>query len=206
MTSRHASNAGRSAASPPLALLVATATARRRRPFGAGARRSRRGAAPDGAGGRYRRGHRDRPAASRRRSTSSASASSRTSSPISWAPKRSARVGDSTVSLALRRVPGLTLVNDQFIYVRGLGERYSSVLLNGAQVPSPDLTRNVIPLDIFPTEIIDALAVQKGYSPGGTRGVRRRQRRHYDARHPERPRLQRRDRLGHELRQRRRRA
>ncbi len=76
-----------------------------------------------------------------------------------------ARVGDSTVSLALRRVPGLTLVNDQFIYVRGLGERYSSVLLNGAQVPSPDLTRNVIPLDIFPAEIIKALSVQKGYSP-----------------------------------------
>jgi TonB-dependent receptor len=75
------------------------------------------------------------------------------------------RVGDSTASLALRRVPGLTLVNDQFIYVRGLGERYSSVLLNGAQVPSPDLTRNVIPLDIFPAEIIDALSVQKGYSP-----------------------------------------
>lgn len=75
------------------------------------------------------------------------------------------RVGDSTVSMALRRVPGLTLVNDQFVYVRGLGERYSSVLLNGAQVPSPDLTRNVIPLDIFPTEIIDAIAVQKAYSP-----------------------------------------
>ena len=45
------------------------------------------------------------------------------------------------------------------------GERYSSVQLNGAQVPSPDLTRNVIPLDIFPTEIIDALQVQKSYSP-----------------------------------------
>jgi TonB-dependent receptor len=76
-----------------------------------------------------------------------------------------ARVGDSTVSAALRRVPGLTLVNDQFVYVRGLGERYSSVQLNGAQVPSPDLTRNVIPLDIFPTDIIDAVKVQKGYSP-----------------------------------------
>src|SRR5688572_29340971 len=75
------------------------------------------------------------------------------------------RVGDSTVSAALRRVPGLTLVNDQFVYVRGLGERYSSVQLNGAQVPSPDLTRNVIPLDIFPTAIIDALSVQKAYSP-----------------------------------------
>jgi len=69
------------------------------------------------------------------------------------------RVGDSTASLALRRVPGVTLVNDEFIYVRGLGERYSSVQLNGAQVPSPDLTRNVIPLDIFPSAIIDALVV-----------------------------------------------
>ena len=76
-----------------------------------------------------------------------------------------ARVGDSTASLALRRVPGVSLVNDQFIYVRGLGERYSSVQLNGAQVPSPDLTRNVIPLDIFPTAIIDAMSVQKAYSP-----------------------------------------
>lgn len=75
------------------------------------------------------------------------------------------RTGDSTVSLALRRVPGLTLVNDQFIYVRGLGERYASTLLNNAYVPSPDLTRNVLPLDIFPAEILEAVAVQKGYSP-----------------------------------------
>ncbi len=76
-----------------------------------------------------------------------------------------ARVGDSNVASALRRVPGVTLVQDQFVYVRGLGERYSSSLLNGAQIPSPDLTRNVLPLDIFPAEIIDALQVTKGYSP-----------------------------------------
>ena len=75
------------------------------------------------------------------------------------------RLGDSDVAAALRRVPGLTLVDDKFIYVRGLGERYSSTQLNGAVVPSPDLTRNVLPLDIFPAEIVDALEVQKGYSP-----------------------------------------
>lgn len=74
------------------------------------------------------------------------------------------RVGDSTVSLALRRLPGVTLVSDKFIYVRGLGERYSSTTLNGAYVPSPDLTRNVIPLDIFPAEIIDSLSVNKGFT------------------------------------------
>lgn len=75
------------------------------------------------------------------------------------------RVGDSTVSLALRRLPGVTLVSDKFIYVRGLGERYSSTTVNGAYVPSPDLTRNVVPLDLFPAEIIDSLAVKKGFTP-----------------------------------------
>ena len=47
------------------------------------------------------------------------------------------RLGDSTVAAALRRVPGLTLVQDKFIYIRGLGERYSSTTLNGAQIPPP---------------------------------------------------------------------
>ncbi len=75
------------------------------------------------------------------------------------------RVGDSTVASALRRVSGLSLVNDKFVYVRGLGERYSSTLLNGSVIPSPDLTRSVIPLDLFPTTIVESLAVQKVYSP-----------------------------------------
>ena len=74
------------------------------------------------------------------------------------------RLGDSTVAASLRRIPGLTLVNDKFIYVRGLGERYSSTTLNGGSIPSPDLTRNVIPLDIFPTSIVQSLQVQKSYS------------------------------------------
>jgi TonB-dependent receptor len=74
------------------------------------------------------------------------------------------RVGDSTVSTALRRLPGVTLVGDQFIYIRGLGERYSSTTVNGAYVPSPDLTRNVIPMDLFPAEIVESLSIQKGYS------------------------------------------
>ena len=74
------------------------------------------------------------------------------------------RLGDTTVAVALKRISGLSLVNDKFIYVRGLGERYSSTLLNGATIPSPDLTRNVIPLDIFPTSIVESLRVQKAYS------------------------------------------
>lgn len=75
------------------------------------------------------------------------------------------RTGDSDAASALRRVTGLTLVDGKFIYVRGLGERYSSTQLNGSSVPSPDPTRSVIPLDLFPSDIIESLSVQKSYSP-----------------------------------------
>jgi len=75
------------------------------------------------------------------------------------------RTGDSDAASALRRVTGLTLVDGKFIYVRGLGERYSSTQLNGAAVPSPDPSRSVIPLDLFPSDIIESLSVQKSFSP-----------------------------------------
>lgn len=76
-----------------------------------------------------------------------------------------ARTGDSDVATTLKRIPGLSVVNGRYIYVRGLGERYSSVLLNGGQIPSPDFTRRVVPLDLFPTELLDGIIVQKTYSP-----------------------------------------
>ncbi|MEL6950908.1 MAG: TonB-dependent receptor [Pseudomonadota bacterium] len=74
------------------------------------------------------------------------------------------RLGDSTVAVALKRIPGLSVVGNKFVYIRGLGERYSQSTLNGAFIPSPDLTRNVIPLDIFPTAIVESLRVQKAYT------------------------------------------
>jgi len=74
------------------------------------------------------------------------------------------RTGDSDAAAALRRITGITLVDGKFIYVRGLGERFSSTQLNGAAVPSPDPTRTVIPLDLFPSSIIESLSVQKSYS------------------------------------------
>ena len=92
------------------------------------------------------------------------------------------RTGDSDAATTLKRVPGLSLINGRYIYVRGLGERYSSVLLNGAQIPSPDFTRRVVPLDLFPNELLDGIVVQKSYSPdmpgefgGGTVQLRTRE-------------------------------
>ena len=75
------------------------------------------------------------------------------------------RAGDSDAGSALSRVTGLTLVGGEFVYIRGLGERYSSTLLNGSNVPSPDPTRKVVPLDLFPTGVIESILVQKSYSP-----------------------------------------
>lgn len=74
------------------------------------------------------------------------------------------RAGDSDAAGALKRVTGLTLVDGKYVYVRGLGERYSSVLFNGAQIPSPDPSRRVVPLDLFPTEILQGVVIQKSFS------------------------------------------
>ncbi len=75
------------------------------------------------------------------------------------------RTGDSNVAVALTRVTGVTLLDGKYVYVRSLGERYSSTTLNGAAVPSPELTRNVLPLDLIPSSIVESLKVQKAYSP-----------------------------------------
>ncbi|HMA66284.1 MAG TPA: TonB-dependent receptor, partial [Desulfosalsimonadaceae bacterium] len=76
-----------------------------------------------------------------------------------------ARAGDTYVTDGLKRVPGVSLVEDKYVYVRGLGERYSSVLLNGARLSSTDPTRRVMELDFYPGEVLEGIVVQKSYSP-----------------------------------------
>ncbi|WP_262696251.1 TonB-dependent receptor domain-containing protein [Kordiimonas aquimaris] len=72
--------------------------------------------------------------------------------------------GDGDVGSALQRLPGLSLVGGKYVYVRGLGERYSATLLNNSGIPSTEPLRKVVPLDIFPTAIIQDVLVQKTYS------------------------------------------
>ncbi len=73
--------------------------------------------------------------------------------------------GDSDAASALKRVTGLTVVDGKYVYVRGLGDRYSSTTLNGAGLPSPDPTRRVVPLDLFPTGVLGSVVIQKTFSP-----------------------------------------
>jgi len=74
------------------------------------------------------------------------------------------RQGDDSAAAALRRVTGLSLVQGKFVYVRGLGERYSAALLNGSPLPSPEPLRRVVPLDLFPDSVLSNVVVQKTYS------------------------------------------
>ncbi len=75
-----------------------------------------------------------------------------------------ARSGEGDIAGALQRVTGLSVVGGRFVYVRGLGERYSLALLNGSPLPSPEPLRRVVPLDLFPTSIIASTVVQKSFS------------------------------------------
>jgi len=75
-----------------------------------------------------------------------------------------ARTGDGDIAGALERVTGLSVSSQGFVYVRGLGDRYSLALLNGLALPSPEPLRRVVPLDVFPTSVVASAIVQKSYS------------------------------------------
>ncbi len=74
------------------------------------------------------------------------------------------RQGDSTAADALQRVAGISLNHGRYVYVRGLNERYSSALLNNSPLPSPEPLKRVVPLDLFPTNVLQTIEVQKTYA------------------------------------------
>jgi outer membrane receptor for ferrienterochelin and colicin len=73
--------------------------------------------------------------------------------------------GDSDAAGAVSRVTGLSLVDNQYVFVRGLGERYSNTTLAGSILPTTEPDKKVVPLDLFPTGLIDSVQVNKSYSP-----------------------------------------
>ena len=75
-----------------------------------------------------------------------------------------ARTGAGDIAGALTQVTGLSVVGNGYVYVRGLGDRYSLAMLNGLPLPSPEPLKRVVPLDIFPTNIVASAVVQKSYS------------------------------------------
>lgn len=72
---------------------------------------------------------------------------------------------DSDAAEIVQRVPAVTVKDDKFIFVRGLNERYSSAMLDGSRLPSPDPERRVVPLDLFPADFLESISVMKTYTP-----------------------------------------
>lgn len=75
------------------------------------------------------------------------------------------RAGDSDAGGAMKRVTGVTVEGGKYVYVRGLGDRYSKTLLNGSEIPGLDPDRNSVQMDMFPSNLIDNLVVHKSFSP-----------------------------------------
>jgi len=75
-----------------------------------------------------------------------------------------ALTGDATAVDAAKRVTGVSIEGGKYIYVRGLGDRYSKTTLNGIDIPGLDPDRNSLQLDIFPTNLIDNMVVSKNFT------------------------------------------
>ncbi|MDP5169333.1 MAG: TonB-dependent receptor [Bacteroidia bacterium] len=75
------------------------------------------------------------------------------------------RTGDANVAAAMTRVVGVTVEGGKYVYVRGLGDRYSKTLLNGAEIPGLDPNRNTVQMDLFPSNLVDGILVYKNFTP-----------------------------------------
>jgi TonB-dependent receptor-like protein/carboxypeptidase family protein len=72
---------------------------------------------------------------------------------------------DSDAGQAVQRVSGVTVQDGRYVFVRGLGERYTTTSLNNARIPSPEPERKVVPLDLFPSGVLQGITTSKTFTP-----------------------------------------
>ncbi len=77
---------------------------------------------------------------------------------------------DVTVGNVLQRVSGVSIVRNasgdgQYAIIRGMDKRYNYTLVNGIKIPSPDNKNRYVPMDIFPSELLEKLEVVKALTP-----------------------------------------
>ena len=74
------------------------------------------------------------------------------------------KIGASNSAKAVKSVPGVSVQGGKYVYVRGLGDRYTKSILNGVDIPGLDPDRNTIQMDIFPTNVLDNIQVVKSFT------------------------------------------
>ena len=69
--------------------------------------------------------------------------------------------GASDIASAVKNIPGVSVQRGKYVYVRGLGDRYTKTSLNGVDVPGLNPDRNTLQLDLFPSSILENVIVSK---------------------------------------------
>ncbi len=73
--------------------------------------------------------------------------------------------GSGDAAQAMSRVTGTSVVDGKYVYVRGLGDRYSQAQLNSSELPSADPDRNAAQLDLIPANLLDNIVATKTFTP-----------------------------------------
>ena len=73
-------------------------------------------------------------------------------------------IGDGSAGEAAKRVTGVTVEGGKYVYVRGLGDRYTKTTMNGVDIPGLDPDRNTLQMDLFPTNLIDNIMISKNFT------------------------------------------
>jgi len=76
-----------------------------------------------------------------------------------------AKSQDRDAAQVVSRVPGVTVINNQFVMVRGLNQRYNAVMLNGVNAPSTEIDSRAFAMDIIPSAMLDRILVFKSGAP-----------------------------------------
>ena len=75
------------------------------------------------------------------------------------------RAGSGDAAEAMSHVTGASVVEGKYVYIRGLGDRDSSVQLNGSSLPNADADKRSVPMDLFPTSLLDNIVTTKSFTP-----------------------------------------
>lgn len=74
--------------------------------------------------------------------------------------------GIGNVEEGVKKLTGISIADAGQLIVRGLGDRYSTTTLNGLPIASPNPDNKLIPLDLFPTAVVQNITVSKVYDVG----------------------------------------
>lgn len=75
------------------------------------------------------------------------------------------RAPDAAASEVLKRVTGVSIVNDKFVFIRGTTDRYSLTTLNGVQLPSSEPDKKAFSFDLFPSNLLENIIIAKSFTP-----------------------------------------